>query len=121
MKKIVLTFALFMLFKPVLPVLEYIAFYDYIKNELCENKAKPEMHCNGKCHLAKELAKANDSEKSQDARFFSVEIFAAVFPEIPVFTSSPFLLSSTEKATFGYQNLYFHLASSKTFHPPLTV
>ncbi len=109
-----------MLFKPVLPVLEYVVFYDYITNELCENKAKPEMHCNGKCHLAKELAKANDSEKSQDSRFFSVEIFAAVFPEVPVFSSSV-RFPSTEKASFGYQNLYFHLASSETFHPPLAV
>ena len=32
-----------MLFKPVIPVLEYIVFYDYFKNELCENKEKVEL------------------------------------------------------------------------------
>lgn len=63
-----------MLFKPVLPVLEYVVLYDYIKNELCVNRDKPEMECNGKCHLAKEMAKANDSESGSDKRFFSVEV-----------------------------------------------
>ena len=63
-----------MLFKPVLPVLEYVVLYDYIKNELCVNRDKPEMECNGKCHLAKEMAKANDSESRSDKRFFSVEV-----------------------------------------------
>ncbi len=45
-----------MLFKPVIPILKYIVFYDYIKNELCENKDKPKLECNGKCHLAKVTA-----------------------------------------------------------------
>jgi hypothetical protein len=26
-----------------------------ITKQYCENKAKPELHCNGKCHLAKQL------------------------------------------------------------------
>jgi hypothetical protein len=29
----------------------------------CENKMKPAMHCNGKCHLKKELQKQEKSEK----------------------------------------------------------
>src|SRR5690554_7517932 len=53
-----------MLFKPVIPVLEYVVFYDYIKNELCENKEIAEMECNGKCHLVKELAKASDAPEN---------------------------------------------------------
>jgi hypothetical protein len=31
--------------------------YDYISKVLCINKDKPELKCNGKCHLMKELAK----------------------------------------------------------------
>ena len=46
-----------MLVKPAIPFLEYIVNYDYIVKELCENKDKPELKCNGKCHLAKQLAK----------------------------------------------------------------
>ena len=29
----------------------------------CENKMKPAMHCNGKCHLKKELQEQEKSEK----------------------------------------------------------
>ena len=46
--------------KPITPVIKYYIDYDYIVAELCENKAKPVLKCNGKCHLAKELKKAND-------------------------------------------------------------
>jgi len=53
--------------KPITPVIAYYIDYDYIVAELCENKAKPILKCNGKCHLAKELKKANngiDTKKS---------------------------------------------------------
>jgi uncharacterized iron-regulated protein len=30
---------------------------DYISKVLCENKEKKAMHCEGKCHLKKELDK----------------------------------------------------------------
>jgi hypothetical protein len=30
---------------------------DYIKKELCVNKDKPKMNCNGKCYLAKQIKK----------------------------------------------------------------
>ncbi|MBW3520243.1 hypothetical protein [Flavobacterium sp. NKUCC04_CG] len=43
--------------KPMLPVAGFIINYDYIKNELCENRYKSESHCNGSCYLKKELAK----------------------------------------------------------------
>lgn len=33
----------------------YLLKYNYYKNVLCENKDKPELKCNGTCHLAKEL------------------------------------------------------------------
>ena len=52
-----------MLAKPVIPFLEYVINYDYIVKELCENKEKPALKCNGKCHLAKQLAKSAEEEK----------------------------------------------------------
>ncbi len=54
---LVLSVALLMLVKPLWPVAEYIVNYDYIVNVLCENKDKPELKCDGKCYLAKQLAK----------------------------------------------------------------
>jgi hypothetical protein len=33
----------------------------------CVNKARPQLHCNGKCHLAKQLRKADGAEKKAPA------------------------------------------------------
>lgn len=38
---------------------------DYIANALCENKDKPQMHCNGRCVLAKKLKQAEQNEEKQ--------------------------------------------------------
>lgn len=54
-----------MVFRPLIPLAEYAVNYNYIVNTLCVNKSKPELHCNGKCYLSKELAKTNaDTESS---------------------------------------------------------
>ena len=34
-----------------------------ITAEFCVNKQKPDLHCNGKCHLANELKKADQADK----------------------------------------------------------
>ena len=38
----------------------------YIAEQLCENKSRPEMHCNGKCYLMKKLKAAEEREKKED-------------------------------------------------------
>ena len=35
---------------------------DFITKNICVNKNKPSLHCNGKCHLKKELSKDSESE-----------------------------------------------------------
>lgn len=46
-----------------------------ITRKFCENKAKPTMHCDGKCHLAKQLEKQEKQEKpSSDSQKMKVEI-----------------------------------------------
>jgi hypothetical protein len=39
---------------------------DYIAAKLCENKARPWMHCNGKCYLVKKLEQTQQKEKKQE-------------------------------------------------------
>jgi hypothetical protein len=52
---------LFALGRPFCPLAEYALNKAYIAQTLCENKSKPELRCEGKCHLAKAIAKANDA------------------------------------------------------------
>ena len=55
--------------------------YDYIVTNLCENKSKPELKCNGKCHLTKQLAKASESssENSPEKKRYPSEQTEIVF------------------------------------------
>jgi len=48
--------------RPLVPIMEYYANYDYIANVLCENRDKPYLECNGKCYLEKQLNKTNHSD-----------------------------------------------------------
>lgn len=59
---IFLTF--FVVFRPLIPLVDYAVNYHYISQELCENRDKPDLHCNGKCYLAKELSTAIDTGSS---------------------------------------------------------
>ncbi|WP_250253705.1 hypothetical protein [Chryseobacterium sp. Marseille-Q3244] len=54
----------YMVFRPLIPLVEYAVNYNYIVNTLCVNKSKPEVHCNGKCYLSKELAKTTADTES---------------------------------------------------------
>jgi hypothetical protein len=109
-----------MLLKPLLPVVEYVINYEYISEVLCVNKDKPKMHCNGKCHLMKELAKASENEKpiSSDKKNASQEFEVLFFEEIKSFKISPIYFHIKEKVNTNYSNLYFHMNSDSVFHPP---
>lgn len=52
------------IFQPLYPILEYVIHYDYIVKELCENRDKPVLGCNGKCYLGKQLS--SDQKDSKD-------------------------------------------------------
>lgn len=110
-----------MLIKPIFPVVEYMVNYDYISKVLCENKAKPKMKCNGKCHLMKELAKASDTEtpKSSDKKGAVQLTEVLFFEEIESFKINTDFSSDIKKANTSYSDLYFYLNSDATFRPPI--
>lgn len=67
-KQSVLLFIVFwILLKPLWPLVEYMANYEYIATVLCENRDAPEMNCNGKCYLSKMLA---EQKRQQDKNPF---------------------------------------------------
>ena len=123
MKKIVFLLALFILVKPVLPVLDYVVNYEYISKELCVNKAKPKMKCNGKCHLMKELAKASENETpiSSNKKTASHELEVLFFEEIKSFKIASIYFEDRQKANNNYSDLYFYLNSDSVFRPPIFI
>lgn len=60
MKQVVLFVAVLMLIKPLWPLAEYAINYNYIIENLCENRDRPFLNCDGKCYLAKQLAKESE-------------------------------------------------------------
>jgi hypothetical protein len=110
-----------LLLKPVFPVVEYFVNYDYIVKELCENKAKPELKCNGKCHLAKELAIASDSDNanSTDKKVVAQQYELLYFQEIEPITFNSINSNFTPQVVNFYTNNYIHLGIDFTFHPPI--
>lgn len=120
MKNIVLFIALIMLTKPFWPVIEYVTQYDYIVSTLCENKDKPEMECDGKCYLSKQLAKeAGNDENNPFNQTSKTEIPQFIISEaIPDFK----FVSETEiknVQNFGFETvLYLSPDTLNILHPP---
>nr|WP_281299462.1 hypothetical protein [Flavobacterium limnophilum] len=112
-----------MLLKPVLPVIDYVVNYEYISTVLCENKAKPKMHCNGKCHLMKELAKTSENEApiSSDKKMAAQQFEVLFLEEIKSFKIAPIYFFETQQTNSNYSNLYFRLNTASVFHPPIFI
>jgi hypothetical protein len=120
-KKIVLLISIFILARPAIPFLEYIVNYDYIVKELCENKEKPVLKCNGKCHLMKELAKTAEDDKntsSDKKQNVKQEIEVLFYQDFKSLSCSNSYVFTNNKINSVYQNLYALTAIQSTFHPP---
>lgn len=120
MKKVIVIVVFLFFLKPILPVLEYVFNYDYIVKELCENKAKPEMKCNGKCHLMKELAKAseNDNPASKDKKTLHTEFEILFLEKSPSFEIANLNYPVQKEINMNYSDLYFYENTIAVFHPP---
>lgn len=99
--------------------LQYQLNKDFIAANLCENKAKPQMQCEGKCHLKKQIEKNSDTPNPSGEK-----------SNVKISLSEFFLENNTHTfdiaagtCTFApghYSNTYAHLYFSSIFHPPLT-
>jgi len=111
---------LYMVFRPLIPLVEYAVNYDYISTVLCINKSKPELHCNGKCYVSKELAKTNDSDssplnKTKNSGQKILDI--CTLPEIASIQKAENLLSLN--FNFLYETAYSFLFLKHIFKPPV--
>jgi hypothetical protein len=97
----------------------YLVNQAEITKQFCENKAKPKLNCNGKCHLAKQFAKQEKQEKStsetQKFKVESVEI-AAQINEAISFVYPIQSKSTNNHYTYSEARSDAHLA--EIFHPP---
>ena len=120
-KKALFIIALALFLKPLFPVIEYVINYEYIAKTLCVNKEKPQMQCNGKCHLMKELAKAAETEKplssnkKTNAKHLAEELF---FQDLKALINQPIYTLHKKWVANNYSNLYDYKVNHFVFHPP---
>ena len=97
--------------------------YDYISTVLCINKDKPELHCNGKCQLMKELANAADDDKPIST---NKKTNTNTLNDLFVQEVNEYVFMTANKPVqyilnFNYINLYSHLETYSIFHPPIFI
>ncbi|GAA4468854.1 hypothetical protein GCM10023093_27280 [Nemorincola caseinilytica] len=101
-------------------VIWYQVNKDYIAKNLCENRAKPEKKCCGKCYLNKQLKKADqDNNKEGTSIPAKWKIGEVMAYTLPAAIHIPFVAV----AHTGHQppgNIVFHplFHPGSVFHPP---
>lgn len=118
MKKLYIIIAIIFIFRPVMPVVEYIVNYDYISTVLCENIDKPELQCNGKCHVSKELKQVLEHKAP-----VKTEKVALDFIPMGLYSSSNVYLLESELeggVLLLYANSYSYLFSTVVLQPPIS-
>ncbi len=102
-----------------------MSYWKYNQSEItkkyCENKAKPKLKCNGKCHLAKQLkAQENqdDSSKNSLPKFKKDIEINLIHQSIESLTFSKVDFSTIRQSQFFMVNNYAYNSVNDCFHPP---
>ena len=107
----------------------HIAYYElnieYITEKFCENKDKPQLQCNGKCHLAKELnvvsANLSDTEEKGVKMVTAYKSFTPLFYQKmkPSKLKSLAGIELSSKHLFFYKNNYTSIDKLALLKPPI--
>lgn len=98
--------------------------YQYISNnaefteKYCENKNKPELLCNGKCVIKKELSASEKNSPIQSNKIQKPIVEVLFIEKITAFEFIPNLFPEKNTISTHYSNSYFFQNSDNFFHPP---
>ena len=96
---------------PVMPVLDYVIHYDYIAKELCVNRDKPVLACNGKCYLEKKMVENNELLSHQSDKPTPPNLEQSAFPVFIVFETIKYAALTFESIA---KNSFYYLVSYST-------
>jgi len=102
-------------FSMVVLVTQFYVNQDFIAKNLCENRDKPQMHCNGKCCLKKQLARSGKEQapgqRTQNSKqvinLFWHQSSFAVQQRYQVVTRQKYF-TRNESGTFSFHHAVFH-------------
>ena len=114
--------AFFILLKPIMPIFDYVFNYDYIVTELCINKDRPDLACNGKCYLMRSLAKQADKEHEEKrgilANRYELPLLYFELDQLN-FDGQALILENSDKHEFSYLANYTFLFYTRMVKPPI--
>lgn len=97
-------------------LLNYRVNKEFIIENFCENTDRPEMHCNGKCHLKKQIEQEQNQRSENPVSAESVSLVLA-FEELQDFRFIPVVNStSNNERPYFFRNYSMHLVG--VFRPP---
>lgn len=108
----------------VMPLLylDYELRRDYIIKNLCVNRNRPQLHCNGKCYLAKRLADSREQEERQAEQSFMYNLLVQVaegWEHSSLFQTTPPQVQDLPTPSYSYTaTLVVSTAVDDIFHPP---
>ncbi len=111
--------------KTILVPVVYLDFElrkDYIIQNLCENRFKPQLNCNGACYLAKKLhkiAEDNATKETKEQSQSMKKIMEEVFETTPLFSCDWKMIESTPKSIYSFQLAHTQSIPSSVFRPPI--
>jgi hypothetical protein len=123
LKKLTIWFLIFAVFAANFSlVFVYVGFklnQQYIAANLCINRFKPSLHCNGKCYFMLKIKQAEDNDKKQSAKNSSSRLEVS-------FIQQPFSISFSEPVIVdvlsgGFPVFDYHYTSrylTSIFKPP---
>ena len=102
----------------------YLAYYelnvDYIVEKYCVNKEKPVLQCNGKCHLATQLAinTEESSEENTSSLALLSETFVPVYFQKQSYSFNFFSKKKTPQNYWKHSKLLISLYQATPDKPP---
>jgi hypothetical protein len=108
----------------VVPVvyLDFELNKEYIIQNLCENRFKPELNCNGQCYLAKQLHRVAEDKATKEAerqeQGFKKLLEESFNHENFVFSQTFESVILTVQNNFSYKTSHYSTLTASLFHPP---
>ena len=104
-------------FGKVFIVLDYQLRKDYIMEFLCINRDKPELQCEGKCHLKKQLKKSEQSDKQANEKARKQELPVTLYCQA-LFRLPALDASYTAAPSTPFRQGHPLKVTYSIFHPP---
>jgi hypothetical protein len=105
-------------FSRELLVLDYQVHKERITQLFCVNKTRPTLHCNGKCHLMKQLRQASDASGKAPVSGFAKIKYDVLLPAGSLVPTPAALYPAVARFALRQTMPYTFTLAHGIFHPP---